>query len=246
VDDDGDDAAGPAARRRRVSTRSGDRPASATARRLPSQDHGIGIPKADQDRIFERFYKVDRVRSADRRNGPRSRDRPARRSSSTAAGSGRVRGGRGSTFIVSLPVAERGGRAPHAAGRLTDGRRTRTRAGHTSSMARLHVATLNIRNLADRWDERLPLLLADMAALQPDVLGLQEVVYPLQQDRLIGRGGEGRTRARAAGPDGRSTGTRSSSAGRSRRRLRSGSTWVCSGRRSGRRALDGGRRSSSP
>src|SRR6188474_230114 len=59
-------------------------------------------------------------------------------------------------------------------------------------MAGLTVATLNIRNLADRWDERLPLLLADMAALQPDVLGLQEVVYPLQQDRLIGAAGEGR------------------------------------------------------
>jgi endonuclease/exonuclease/phosphatase family metal-dependent hydrolase len=56
----------------------------------------------------------------------------------------------------------------------------------------LRVATLNIRNLADRWAERLPLLLADMAALQPDVVGLQEVVYPLQQDRLIGAGGEGR------------------------------------------------------
>jgi endonuclease/exonuclease/phosphatase family metal-dependent hydrolase len=53
----------------------------------------------------------------------------------------------------------------------------------------LRVATLNIRNLADRWDERLPLLLADMAALQPDLLGLQEVVYPLQQDRLIGAAG---------------------------------------------------------
>jgi endonuclease/exonuclease/phosphatase family metal-dependent hydrolase len=53
----------------------------------------------------------------------------------------------------------------------------------------IHVATLNIRNLADRWDERLPLLLADMAALQPDLLGLQEVVYPLQQDRLIGAAG---------------------------------------------------------
>src|SRR5436190_357191 len=57
---------------------------------------------------------------------------------------------------------------------------------------RLRVATLNIRNLADRWDERLPLLLADMAALQPDLLGLQEVVYPLQQDRLIGAAGDGR------------------------------------------------------
>ena len=62
-------------------------------------------------------------------------------------------------------------------------------------MDRLHVATLNIRNLADRWDERLPLLLADMAALQPDLLGLQEVVYVLQQDRLIGAAGEGRYEA---------------------------------------------------
>lgn len=56
----------------------------------------------------------------------------------------------------------------------------------------LHVATLNLRNLADRWDERLPLLLADMASLQPDLLGLQEVVYVLQQDRLLGAAGEGR------------------------------------------------------
>ena len=59
-------------------------------------------------------------------------------------------------------------------------------------MDQLHVATLNIRNLADRWDERLGLLLADMSALQPDLLGLQEVVYPMQQDRLIGAAGEGR------------------------------------------------------
>jgi endonuclease/exonuclease/phosphatase family metal-dependent hydrolase len=56
----------------------------------------------------------------------------------------------------------------------------------------LYVATLNILNLADRWFERLPLLLADMAALQPDVLALQEVVYVMQQDRLIGAAGEGR------------------------------------------------------
>ncbi len=59
-------------------------------------------------------------------------------------------------------------------------------------MDELHVATLNIRNLADRWFERLPLLLADMATLQPDLLGLQEVVYVMQQDRLIGAAGEGR------------------------------------------------------
>ena len=58
-------------------------------------------------------------------------------------------------------------------------------------MDSLHVATLNILNLADRWDERLPLILADMAALQPDVLGLQECVFALQQDRLIGAAGVG-------------------------------------------------------
>jgi endonuclease/exonuclease/phosphatase family metal-dependent hydrolase len=57
---------------------------------------------------------------------------------------------------------------------------------------RLHVATLNILNLADRWSERLPLLLADMAALQPDVLGLQECVFVMQQDRLIAAAGEAR------------------------------------------------------
>jgi endonuclease/exonuclease/phosphatase family metal-dependent hydrolase len=58
-------------------------------------------------------------------------------------------------------------------------------------MDRLHVATLNILNLADRWFERLPLILADFAALQPDLIGLQEVVYVMQQDRLIGAAGEG-------------------------------------------------------
>jgi endonuclease/exonuclease/phosphatase family metal-dependent hydrolase len=71
-------------------------------------------------------------------------------------------------------------------------------------MDRLHVATLNIRNLADRWFERLPLLLADMAALQADLLGLQEVVYPMQQDRLLGAAGEGRygaTRGWAGRPE---------------------------------------------
>jgi endonuclease/exonuclease/phosphatase family metal-dependent hydrolase len=71
-------------------------------------------------------------------------------------------------------------------------------------MESLLVATLNIRNLADRWDERLPLLLADMAALQPDILGLQECVYALQQDRLIGAAGAGRyesTRGWAGRPE---------------------------------------------
>jgi len=59
-------------------------------------------------------------------------------------------------------------------------------------MDRLTIGTLNLRNIADRWEERLPLLLADMAALQPDLLGLQECVYPVQQDRLLGAAGPGR------------------------------------------------------
>jgi endonuclease/exonuclease/phosphatase family metal-dependent hydrolase len=62
-------------------------------------------------------------------------------------------------------------------------------------MTSLTVATLNLRNLADRWWERAPLAFADMAALQPDIIGLQEVVYPLQQDRLLGAAGEGRYEA---------------------------------------------------
>lgn len=65
-------------------------------------------------------------------------------------------------------------------------------------MDRFHVVTLNIRNLADRWPERLPLLLADMASLQPDVIGLQEVVYPMHQDRLLGAAGERRYEVRRA------------------------------------------------
>ena len=59
-------------------------------------------------------------------------------------------------------------------------------------MPTILVATLNIRNIADRWRERLPLLLQDMAALQPDVIGLQEVVFAVGQDRLLGAAGEAR------------------------------------------------------
>ena len=60
----------------------------------------------------------------------------------------------------------------------------------------LLVATLNLRNIADRWPERIPLLLADMAALQPDLIGLQECVFSVQQDRVLGAAGEGRYETR--------------------------------------------------
>ncbi|HEX5590549.1 MAG TPA: hypothetical protein VFX65_09695, partial [Candidatus Limnocylindrales bacterium] len=56
----------------------------------------------------------------------------------------------------------------------------------------LDVGTLNLRNIADRWPERLPLLLADMAALQPDLLGLQECVFAVGQDRVLAAAGAAR------------------------------------------------------
>lgn len=60
----------------------------------------------------------------------------------------------------------------------------------------LLVATLNLRNIADRWPERIALLLADMAALQPDLIGLQECVFAVGQDRILGAAGEARYESR--------------------------------------------------
>jgi len=58
--------------------------------------------------------------------------------------------------------------------------------------ATLDVATLNLRNIADRWPERLPLLIADMAALQPDLIGFQECVFAVGQDRILAAAGTSR------------------------------------------------------
>jgi signal transduction histidine kinase len=82
---------------------------------LAVEDHGIGIPKADQDRIFERFYKVDRVRP--RTGGTGLGLAIARHVIEQHGGRIRVESeeGRGSTFIVSLPVAERAETAAGAA-----------------------------------------------------------------------------------------------------------------------------------
>jgi endonuclease/exonuclease/phosphatase family metal-dependent hydrolase len=62
---------------------------------------------------------------------------------------------------------------------------------------RLLVGTLNIRNIADRWQERHPLLHAEFASLRPDLWGLQEVVYPYyEQDLGIARSGAARYEVR--------------------------------------------------
>ena len=51
---------------------------------------------------------------------------------------------------------------------------------------RLRVATFNIRNITDRYPERKPLLAAAFAAMDPDIAGLQEVMFsePRQDDFL--------------------------------------------------------------
>jgi len=65
-------------------------------------------------------------------------------------------------------------------------------------MDHLDIATLNLRNIADRWPERLPLLVQDMAALQPDLLGLQECVFSVGQDRILAAAGASRYEIRQA------------------------------------------------
>lgn len=49
----------------------------------------------------------------------------------------------------------------------------------------IRVGTLNLRNTSDRWKERAPLLIEQLLALRPDILGLQEVRVPVKQARWI-------------------------------------------------------------
>ncbi len=70
------------------------------------QDHGIGIPPADRDRIFERFYRVDRARS--RATGGTGLGLAIVRHVARNHGgdvSVDSREGEGSTFVIKLPNA---------------------------------------------------------------------------------------------------------------------------------------------
>jgi two-component system phosphate regulon sensor histidine kinase PhoR len=73
------------------------------------EDHGIGIPRGSQDRVFERFYKVDRARV---RGGGTGLGLSIARHVVQGHG-GRIwvvsEEGRGSTFSFALPIADQRG-----------------------------------------------------------------------------------------------------------------------------------------
>jgi two-component system sensor histidine kinase SenX3 len=76
---------------------------------LEVEDHGIGIPSADLERIFERFYRVDQARS--RQTGGTGLGLAiVRHVATNHDGEIRVdsRAGEGSTFALRLPAASAG------------------------------------------------------------------------------------------------------------------------------------------
>jgi two-component system sensor histidine kinase SenX3 len=73
-------------------------------------DHGLGIPSRDLERIFERFYRVDRARSRD--TGGTGLGLSIVRHVVTNHGGDvtvQSREGEGSTFMLRLPPASNGG-----------------------------------------------------------------------------------------------------------------------------------------
>jgi two-component system, OmpR family, phosphate regulon sensor histidine kinase PhoR len=84
--------------------------------RIEVEDHGPGIPRRDLERIFERFYKVDRART---RGGPGGTGLGLAIARHIAEGHGgrtwvESEEGMGATFIVELPRAAAGVELPPA------------------------------------------------------------------------------------------------------------------------------------
>jgi two-component system sensor histidine kinase SenX3 len=79
--------------------------AVASAIEVEVRDHGVGIPTRDLERIFERFYRVDRARSRDT-GGTGLGLAIVRHVAGNHAGEVRVssREGEGSTFTLSFPA----------------------------------------------------------------------------------------------------------------------------------------------
>jgi two-component system sensor histidine kinase SenX3 len=75
--------------------------------RLVVADDGIGIPRRDLERIFERFYRVDRARSRDT-GGTGLGLAIVRHVASNHGGEITVesREGQGSTFMLVLPLGD--------------------------------------------------------------------------------------------------------------------------------------------
>ena len=49
----------------------------------------------------------------------------------------------------------------------------------------MQILTLNLRHNNDHWEQRKPLVIDLIQALQPDIIGFQEVWMPIQQAHLI-------------------------------------------------------------
>ncbi|MGI8807062.1 MAG: endonuclease/exonuclease/phosphatase family protein [Acidimicrobiales bacterium] len=60
----------------------------------------------------------------------------------------------------------------------------------------MRIATLNLRNTADRWPQRRHLLVRQLVALAPDVIGVQELRMVPDQARWIARAVERQTGGR--------------------------------------------------
>jgi two-component system phosphate regulon sensor histidine kinase PhoR len=76
------------------------------------EDHGVGIPRAAQDRVFERFYKVDRARLRAEAGGGTGLGLAIARHVIDQHGgriSVRSREGEGSTFSFAIPLVRRTG-----------------------------------------------------------------------------------------------------------------------------------------
>ena len=67
-----------------------------------------------------------------------------------------------------------------------------------SAVQTIRVGTLNLRNTADRWPERYPLLVEQLSELSPDIIGFQELRRPSLQGRRIARGANAGVSERAA------------------------------------------------